>query len=87
MANKNTQAIATIAQNHKLQTTKLQKFIDAIMDRYIFDGEKLTDLLAPLNLGWKQRGLKEQELMEELSPLLRKMAKGKDISGLEVYDG
>ena len=28
----------------------------------------------------------EVELIEELSPLLRKMAKGKDISGLEVYD-
>ncbi len=87
LANKNKRAIDTIAKKHGLQTTELQKFIDAIMDRYIFDGEKLTDLLAPLNLGWKQRGLKEQELMKELGPLLRKIAKGKEISGLEVYDG
>ncbi len=83
---KNTKELNAIAEKNSLKPVELQKFVDAILDRYIFDGEKLTDLLAPLNLGWKQRRLKELELMEELSPLLRKMAKGKEISGLEVYD-
>jgi hypothetical protein len=29
--------------------------VDGILDRMIFDGEHLSDLLAPLDLGWKAR--------------------------------
>ena len=53
----------------------------------IFDGEQLTDLLAPLGLSWKERRLKELALMEDLVPLLKKLAEGREISGLEAYDG
>ena len=52
----------------------------------IFDGEKLTDLLEPLDLSWKERRLKELALMEDLVPLLKKLAKGKEISGLKAYE-
>jgi hypothetical protein len=31
----------------------------------VFDGEKLSDLMEPLELGWKDRMKKELELMEE----------------------
>jgi type I restriction enzyme R subunit len=51
----------------------------------IFDGEKLTDLLAPLQLGWKERKNKELTLMADLIPILKKLAKGKEISGLKAY--
>ncbi len=84
---KNSNALNELAQKYNLETQRLKSFVDAILDRYIFDGETLTDLLAPLNLGWKERRVKELALMEELSPLLRKMANGREISGLEVYDG
>jgi len=33
------------------------------MDRMIFDGEQLSDLLAPQDLGWKERTKKELVLI------------------------
>jgi len=56
------------------------------MNRMIFDGEKLTDLLAPLALGWKDRRIKELALMEDLVPLLNKLAQGRNIAGLNAYE-
>jgi type I restriction enzyme R subunit len=64
----------------------LQDFVDGILDRMIFDGEQLSDLLAPLGLGWKARTKKELALMDELMPLLHKLAQGQEISGLKVYE-
>lgn len=78
--------IAAIAHKHGLQTADLKKFIDKVMTRMIFDGEKLTDLLAPLNLSWKERRVKELALMEELVPQLKKLAQGREISGLAAYE-
>jgi type I restriction enzyme R subunit len=52
----------------------------------IFDGEQLSDLLAPLELGWKARTKAELALMEDLVPLLKKLAQGRDISGLAAYE-
>jgi type I restriction enzyme R subunit len=56
------------------------------MNRMIFDGEQLTDLLEPLGLNWKTRRLKELALMEDLTPLLKKLAQGREISGLAAYE-
>jgi type I restriction enzyme, R subunit len=50
----------------------------------IFDGDRLTDLMEPLDLGWRERREKELALMEELVPLLRKRAGGRMISGLSA---
>ncbi|MGB1248279.1 MAG: type I restriction endonuclease subunit R, EcoR124 family [Chitinophagales bacterium] len=75
-----------IAEKHHLQTESLKTFIDEIMNRMIFDGEKLTDLLAPLELGWKDRRVKELALMEDLVPLLNKLAQGREIAGLNAYE-
>jgi type I restriction enzyme R subunit len=52
----------------------------------IFDGEQLSDLLAPQGLGWKARTQKELALMEDLIPLLHKLALGRAISGLGAYE-
>ncbi len=82
---KQTAELNTIAKNHGLDDETLKKFTDRILDRMIFDGEELTDLLAPLNLGWKERRLKELALMEDLAPLLNKRAAGREISGLNAY--
>jgi type I restriction enzyme R subunit len=79
-------AVAEIAAKHGLAPEALQGFIDGILRRMIFDPDALTELLQPLGLGWKARAQKELALMEDLAPLLRKLAQGKEISGLEVYD-
>ena len=78
--------LAAIANKYGLQTADLKVFVEKITDRMIFDGEKLTDLLEPLDLGWKARKVKELELMEDLVPLLKKLAGGREISGLKAYE-
>lgn len=78
--------LTNIANNHGLQTAALQTFVDAILSRMIFDGEQLTDLLAPLQLNWKVRREAELALMEELVPYLQKLAGGREISGLNAYE-
>lgn len=85
-AEKTARELAAVAELHGLETAALQAFVDAIMQRMIFDGEKLSDLLAPLNLGWKARTQKELALMADLTPLLHKLAQGRDISGLAAYE-
>ncbi|MEA3643854.1 MAG: restriction endonuclease, partial [Lamprobacter sp.] len=61
-------------------------FVDGVLDRLIFDGEALSDLFAPLELGWKARGQAETALMAELVPVLKKQAGGREISGLAAYE-
>ena len=78
--------LATIAAKHSLTTTALQSFVDGILARMIFDGEHLSDLMAPLDLGWKDRTQAELALMADLHPLLTKRAHGRDISGLSAYE-
>ena len=52
----------------------------------IFDGEQLTDLMEPLELGWRERRERELALMDDLISVLRKRAEGRDISGLNAYE-
>lgn len=78
--------LADIANKHGLQTADLKTFVEKIMSRMIFDGEKLTDLLEPLELSWKERRTKELALMEDLVPQLKKLAQGREISGLAAYE-
>ena len=83
---KNEKELADIAHKHGLQTADLKAFVDKIMSRMIFDGEKLTDLLEPMELSWKERRVKELALMEDLVPQLKKIAQGREISGLAAYE-
>ncbi len=83
---KNDKIVTKIAQDHGLQTNDLKAFVANIMSRLIFDGEKLTDLLEPLELNWKERSVKEQALMTDIIPLLKKQAQGREISGLTAYE-
>jgi type I restriction enzyme R subunit len=85
-AEKDAAELAAIASKHSLATAALQTFVDGILDRMIFDGEQLGDLLAPLDLGWKARTQAELALMADLHPLLTKRAGGRDISGLSAYE-
>lgn len=83
---KHNKELAVIAHAQGLKTGALKNFVEGITSRMIFDGEQLNDLLAPLELGWKERSRKEMELMKELIPLLKKLAKGREISGLSAYE-
>jgi len=85
-ANKHAKALADIAARHTLDATALQTFVDAILRRMVFDGDQLSDLFAPLALGWKARTKAELALMDELIPLLKKLAQGREISGLGAYE-
>ncbi|RBO54181.1 type I restriction endonuclease subunit R [Rhodovulum sp. BSW8] len=85
-AEKHAAELASIAGKHGLATEALQGFVDTILQRMIFDGEALTDLMGPLGLNWKARRVKELDLMADLMPLLLKRAGGREISGLSAYE-
>ena len=85
-AEKNAKQLAAIAARHGLATAALQTFVNGILDRMIFDGERLSDLMAPLDLGWRARTQAELALMEDIHPYLTQRAGGRDISGLSAYE-
>jgi type I restriction enzyme R subunit len=85
-ASKATRELADLSARHGLPAAALQGFVDAILARLIFDGEQLTELLAPLELGWKVRTQKELALMTDLVPMLKKRAGSREISGLRAYE-
>ncbi len=78
--------LIAVATKNGLQADLLQQFTDNILSRMIFDGEKLSDLFESLELGWKERTKRELALMEDLIPLLKKQAEGREISGLKAYE-
>lgn len=78
--------LITIAESHSLSVSALQEFVNGIVERKIFDGEKLSELVAPLELGWRDRTKKETAIMTDLVPLLKRMAGGQKISGLSAYE-
>jgi type I restriction enzyme R subunit len=80
------QELAKLSAELGLDEPALQGFVDDVLERRIFDGERLTELLAPLELGWKARSQKELDLMAKLVPLLKKRTGGRQISGLEAYE-
>lgn len=85
-AQKSANELRAIAEKHGITPDSLSDFVEAIMYRMIFDGEKLSDLLAPLGLGWKDRSKVELALMDDLVPLLKKRAAGREIAGLNAYE-
>ena len=85
-AEKNAKALADIAAKHSLDLAALQTFVETTLRRMVFDGDQLSDLFAPLELGWKARAKAELALMEDLMPQLKKLAQGREISGLGAYE-
>ena len=85
-AEKKTRELAGIASKHGLDAAALQGFVDDILRRRIFDGERLSELMEPLGLGWKARTRAELALVKDLAPLLHKLAQGREISGLGAYE-
>lgn len=83
---KQAKEIADLAQAYGLTTESLSAFVDTILQRMIFDGEELTDLMEPLGLGWRERRERELALMADLVPRLNKRAQGREISGINAYE-
>lgn len=75
-----------IAQTHSIDVSALQQLVNEVVERRIFDGERLDDLLEPLKLGWRDRIHKETAIMSDLAPLLKRMVQGQEISGLNAYE-
>ena len=69
-AERQAEQLTDLAAAHRLPPKGLTAFVDEVLTRMIFDGEALTVLLAPLDLGWKDRQRKEQEPLRSLIPLL-----------------
>ena len=85
-AGKQAGEIAGLARDHGLAPESLADFVETILQRMIFDGERLTDLMEPLGLGWRERRERELALMADLLPLLNKRADGREIRGLNAYE-
>ena len=83
---KTAKELESLANKFGLEPISLQSFVDEIMGRMIFYGEKLNTLFEPLELAWIERTQKELELMEDLKPLLKKLADGRTIAGLSAYE-
>ncbi|GAB1400972.1 hypothetical protein MASR1M66_24290 [Aminivibrio sp.] len=83
---KSAQELAAVAEKHGIEPAALKTFVDTVLRRMVFDGDLLGDLLAPQELGWKARTQKELALMEDMIPLFKKLAQGREISGLSAYE-
>ncbi|MBC6613200.1 HsdR family type I site-specific deoxyribonuclease [Hymenobacter sp. BT507] len=82
----NAAELAATAARYGLAPAALTAFVQGTLERLILDADQLRDLLAPLGLGWKARAAQESKLMAELIPHLKKLAHGRDISGLNAYE-
>ena len=78
--------IEDLARTHGLTTGSLATFVDTVLRRMVFDGEQLTDLMEPLDLGWRERRERELALMDDLVPILNRRAQGRNIPGLGAYE-
>ena len=78
--------VAEVAARHGLAPEALAEFVGEVLQRRVFDGERLTTLMEPLGLGWRARTERELALMAELEPLLKRRAGDREISGLRVYE-
>ncbi len=75
-----------LSSEHRLPQDGVRSFVEEILQRRIFDGERLTDLFASQEMPWKERARREHALMIELKPLLAKWANGREIVGLRAYE-
>ncbi|WP_334177223.1 type I restriction endonuclease subunit R [Pseudoxanthomonas sp.] len=84
-ARRRTDELNAIAQAHGVEAEAFKAFVDEILRRRVFDGEALSALMEPLGLGWKDRTRRELALMEDLTPVLERLAQGREIAGLSAY--
>lgn len=81
---KNT-TISDIAKAYGVDVEALQDFVEKTLWRKVLDGEEVSDLFADQELAWKVKGEKEQLLMNDLIPILKQRANGREIAGLILW--
>ena len=81
----NNKLLVAIASKHDIKAESLSLFVVHTIKRMTLDAEKLSDLIEPLELGWKDGAKKETEIMNELIPVLDKLAEGNEIAGIKLY--
>lgn len=82
---KRSKELKDIAEKFNINKDKLVRFALDIVRQKHFNGEDLSNIL-PDNVGWKEKSDIELRLMRMLIPVLNKMAEGREIRGLELYD-
>ncbi|MDR2963235.1 MAG: type I restriction endonuclease subunit R [Bacteroidales bacterium] len=85
-AEKFAKEIAEIAARNELETAAVQRFVETVMQRMIFDADTFDLLFAPFDLGWKAKKQRQEALMHDLCPLLKKLSAGREISGLSAWE-
>jgi type I restriction enzyme R subunit len=85
-ANRAANALNKIVEKHGLNRAEVQKFVDNVLLRKIFDGELLSELFTVFGLDWKARAQKEMDFMQDLIPWLKKQVGDTEISGLSAYE-
>lgn len=78
--------IQDIARKNGLEPEQLRQFIQHTLDRMVLDPDRLNALFDAQNPGWKERRRMRNALMQDLVPLLKKMAEGREISGLSAFE-
>ena len=79
-------ALLPLLEKRVVLRTVVVEGADLRLERDAAGRLNIDDLLAPQGLGWKARTQKELALMEDMIPLFRKFAKGREISGLSAYE-
>lgn len=85
-AEKIAQEVSAIAHKHTLDSEALHHLMRRTLERNILDHDMVQELFVPLDLGWKERTHREETLIRDLMPLLKKQAEGRDIAGLKEYE-
>lgn len=82
----NATELTSLAASHALDPDALQTFVSKVLHNHLFDmAELYTDLIDPLDLSWKGANTKASQVMGDLYFILKRLAKGKTIEGLEDY--
>lgn len=74
-----------IAAKYGLDALALTIFVEETLSRMILDSDRLSDLMSPLDLGWKARAKQEQALIKDLTEPMHRRANGREISGWAAY--
>ncbi len=83
---KTNEELEKIANDFQLKYHDVKDFVDNIIRRMRIDSDELTELFEDRDLDWKESGALEDNFMQRLIPVIKKLANGNTIRGLEVYD-
>ena len=78
--------VKNVANIFSLNSSELLEFVKDICDTMIFDGEKVDNMQWNMELNWREKAKKEEELMSMLLPIIKSVTKEKEVKGLSAYE-